>query len=224
MSPFVLKQAGMPRTKVQVALDMTCMSEALLLAQSMREGGADLIEAGTPLIKAHGMEAVKRMVEIWKGKPVVADMKTIDAGQVESELACRAGAKIVTVSGWANDITIREAVRTAESYGALVMVDLINVENAVERALEVESVGAHYVCLHTGLDTQAEKRTIADSLDLIRALSSKLKIPLAAAGGITAGNAKKVSEAGASTVVVGSFITKAPDPKVALELVLKALS
>ncbi|MBO3802775.1 MAG: orotidine 5'-phosphate decarboxylase [Candidatus Brockarchaeota archaeon] len=213
----------MPRTKVQVALDTTCMSEALTLARYAKEGGADLIEAGTPLIKAHGMEAVRRLAEVWGEKPVVADMKTLDAGRVESELACKAGAKVVVVSGWANDVTVKEAVRAAESYGACVMVDLINVKEALERALEVESMGARYVCLHTGLDAQAGRRSVADSLDLIRSLSSKLKIPLAAAGGITAGNVRKVSEAGASLVVVGSFITKAPDPEAALGLLLGAL-
>jgi 3-hexulose-6-phosphate synthase/6-phospho-3-hexuloisomerase len=214
----------MSRTNVQIALDMTCMSEALMIARLMKEGGADLIEAGTPLIKAHGMESVKRLTEMWGKNSVVADMKTLDAGRVETELACKAGAKIVTVSGWANDITIIEAVRAAELYGAQIMIDLINVKDALKRALEVESLGAQIVCLHTGLDAQAERRSIADSLDLICSLSSKLKISLAAAGGITAANVRKVSDAGASTVIIGSFITKAPDPKAALGLILKSLS
>ncbi|MGQ9514558.1 MAG: orotidine 5'-phosphate decarboxylase / HUMPS family protein [Thermoproteota archaeon] len=214
----------MSRTNVQVALDMTCMSEALMVAQLMKEGGADLIEAGTPLIKAYGMEVVRRLAEIWGEDKVVADMKTLDAGRVETELACKAGARVVTVSGWANDITIIEAIRAAESYNAHVMVDLINIEDVIERALEVESLGAHIICLHTGLDAQVGRRSIADSLDLISSLSSKLKISLAAAGGITAANVRRISDAGASIVVVGSSITKAPDPGAALNLILKALS
>jgi 3-hexulose-6-phosphate synthase/6-phospho-3-hexuloisomerase len=76
----------MPRPKIQVALDITCMSEALLIAQGAVDGGADWIEAGTPLIKEQGMEVVRRLVDTCGGRVIVADMKTMDAGRLEAGL------------------------------------------------------------------------------------------------------------------------------------------
>lgn len=223
MGPFTC-MCGMPRPKIQVALDTTCISEALLIAQSVVDGGADWIEAGTPLIKSHGMEAVRRLAEMCGEREVVADMKTMDAGRLEAEMAVEAGAKIVTVCGLADDLTVIEAVKVAELHGASVMVDLINSKDTLARALEVQSLGAHYLYLHSGLDAQTRNGSIAGKHDLMRRLSSTLKIPLVVGGGITAANARKAFDAGASILVVGSFITKAPDPAAALRAVLDAVS
>lgn len=213
----------MPRPKIQVALDTTCMSEALLLAKGIVDGGVDWIEAGTPLIKAHGMEAVRRLVETCGERVVVADMKTMDAGRVEAEMAISAGAKVVTACGFADDLTITEAVRAAKLGNASVMVDLINTKDVLTRALEIQSLGAHYLCLHTGLDAQTRDGSIAGKYDVIKHLSSTLRMPLAIAGGITAANARKARDAGASIIIVGSFITKAQDPVIALKSILDAV-
>jgi 3-hexulose-6-phosphate synthase/6-phospho-3-hexuloisomerase len=217
-------QEDMPRPKIQVALDITCMSEALLIAQGAVEGGADWIEAGTPLIKKQGMEVVRRLVDTCGGRVIVADMKTMDAGRLEAEMAISAGAKVITVCGLADDLTIEDAVRAAEPRGAAVMVDMINAKDAVGRAIGIQQFGAHYICLHTGLDAQARDGGVAGSEGLIRDLSSRLKVPLAVGGGITAGNARRVAEAGAAIIIVGSYVTKARDPASAVRSIIEAVS
>ena len=214
---------GMPRPKIQVALDTTCISEALLIARSMVDGGADWIEAGTPLIKSQGMEAVRRLAEMCGERAVVADMKTMDAGRLEAEMAIDAGAKVVTVCGLADDVTISEAVKVAELKGASVMVDLINTRDTLTRALEIQSLGAHYLYIHSGLDAQTRDGSIAGEDELMRRLSSALRIPVGAGGGITAANARRAVAAGASILVVGSFITKSKDPAAALSSILDAV-
>jgi len=45
---------------LHVALDILNLHRALQIAQEAAEGGADWIEAGTPLIKSEGMEAIGR--------------------------------------------------------------------------------------------------------------------------------------------------------------------
>jgi 3-hexulose-6-phosphate synthase/6-phospho-3-hexuloisomerase len=214
----------MPRPTIQVALDTTCLSEALLLAKGSVDGGADWIEAGTPLIKSQGMEAVRRLVEVCGERAVVADMKTMDAGRLEAEMAISAGAKVVSVCGLADDLTIIEAVRVAQSGGAAIMVDLINTRDTMARALEIQSLGANYIYLHTGLDVQSKEGSITERYDVIERLSSTLRIPLAVGGGITAANAKRAKDAGASIIIVGSFITKARDPVSALRSILHEVS
>jgi len=213
----------MPRPKIQVALDTACISEALSIARAVIDGGADWIEAGTPLIKSQGMEAVRRLAEMSGERPVVADMKTMDAGRLEAEMAIEAGAKVVTVCGLADDVTISEAVKAAESHGASVMVDLINAKDALAMALEIQSLGAHYLYIHAGLDAQTRDGSIVSKDELLRRLSSALRIPVGAGGGITAANARRAVDAGASILVVGSFITKAKDPAAALRSIQDAV-
>jgi len=42
--------------------------------------GVDWLEAGTPLIIAHGMLGVKKLRERFLKTPIVADLKTMDGG------------------------------------------------------------------------------------------------------------------------------------------------
>ena len=56
---------------------------ALAVAREAVAGGADWVEAGTPLIKAEGLTAVRALKAEFPDKTIVADMKTMDAGRVE---------------------------------------------------------------------------------------------------------------------------------------------
>ena len=47
--------------KLQVALDFVDLSRALKAAEAAVEGGADILEAGTPLIKSEGLNAVREL-------------------------------------------------------------------------------------------------------------------------------------------------------------------
>ena len=46
---------------LQVALDLLNSNRALTIAQHAIDGGADWIEAGTPLIKAEGMDIIRQL-------------------------------------------------------------------------------------------------------------------------------------------------------------------
>ena len=46
---------------LQLALDVYNISQALRVAREAVKGGVDLIEAGTPLIKSEGLEAVRKL-------------------------------------------------------------------------------------------------------------------------------------------------------------------
>ena len=103
----------MNKVKLQVALDFVELSRAMAVAQAAAAGGADYIEAGTPLIKSEGLDAVRRLREKFPGHVIIADLKTMDAGKIEAEAAAKAGASIVTVLAAASDATIRECVEAA---------------------------------------------------------------------------------------------------------------
>lgn len=194
---------------LQVALDLMQLNRAVAIAHEAVEGGADWIEAGTPLIKSEGAEAVRTLRKEFPGRKIIADTKTMDTGSFEVEIMAKAGADIVTVLGLADDATIEEAVMAGRKYGAEIMVDLINVPDRAKRAKEVERLGVAMVCMHMGIDTQM--RGEEPPIEVLRRIVSETSVPVAVAGGITAENAGLYAEAGASDVIVGGAITKTGD-------------
>jgi 3-hexulose-6-phosphate synthase/6-phospho-3-hexuloisomerase len=212
----------MPNKPVlQVALDVMNLHRALQIAEEAVEGGVEWIEAGTPLIKSEGLEAVRELKKIFPSHVIVADMKTMDVGTIEVEMASKAGADVVCIMGVADDATILEAVATAKRYGAKIMVDLLRTADPVSRAKEVEKFGADYVCLHVGVDQQMKK---VDSLEDVRNVALSVNVPVAAAGGLNSETAPSVVDAGASIVIAGSAITKSPDVTNAAKVMKKAIS
>ncbi|QHK18318.1 bifunctional hexulose-6-phosphate synthase/ribonuclease regulator [Methanomassiliicoccaceae archaeon DOK] len=207
---------------LQVALDLMQLNRSIVIAHEAVDGGADWIEAGTPLIKSEGAEAVRALRREFPNRKIIADTKTMDVGSFEVEIMAKAGADIVTVLGLADDATIEEAVMAGRKYGAEIMVDMINVPDRVQRAKEVEKLGAAYICMHMGIDTQM--RGEEPPIDVLRKIVDAVSIPVAVAGGITAENAGEYVEAGATDVIVGGAIIKTEDIKGAAENVKKAMS
>ena len=208
------------RPVLQVALDFENLSRALQAAREAVEGGADWLEAGTPLIKSEGLNAVRELKKAFPDHRVVADMKVMDTGAFEVEIAAKAGADLVTVLGAADDGTIADAVRGGELYGAEVVVDLLGVADPAGRARKVAELGASAVCWHVGIDMQMQGRTPFDALaDLVRASP----VPVGVAGGLTSETVAAATRAGAQILVVGGAITKSPQITEASRAVAQAI-
>jgi aldehyde:ferredoxin oxidoreductase len=210
--------------KLQVALDLGDLDEALRIAEASYRGGAEWLEAGTPLIKNVGMQAVRELKRRFPAATIVADLKTLDAGWLETELAAQAGADIVCISGLAHDNTVKDAVGCARKYGVKIMVDLIEVKDPYERAIQLEKLGIDYICLHSGIDTQRDRRQEIDrKIAVISKIAKKVGIPVAVAGGIRADTAANVVKAGAKVVIVGGAITRAANPESATIMIKKSI-
>ena len=209
------------RPVLQVALDLTLGDRALTIAADAVKGGVDWIEAGTPLIKSEGMEIVRQLKKRFPSHTVVADMKTIDVGGAEVEIAAKSGADVVVILGVSSDPTITEAILSARQYGAKVMIDLFNVRDKIARAREVERMGADYICVHVGVDEQMVGGTPVAEL---KGLADAVRIPIAAAGGINSETAPDIVKAGALIVIVGGAIIKAKDVTAAARAVKKSMT
>jgi 3-hexulose-6-phosphate synthase/6-phospho-3-hexuloisomerase len=205
---------------LQIALDFINLSRALKAAEEAVAGGVDWLEAGTPLIKSEGLDAVRALRKQFPDNVIVADLKTMDAGRVEVEAAAKAGADVVGVLGVASDATIAECIEASANYGFKVIVDMIGVEDVVKRAKRAEELGAHYIGIHTAIDEQMEG---VSPFDKLRKVAEAVSIPIAVAGGINSETAAEAIEAGASIVVVGGAIIKSPDAKLAAENLKKAI-
>jgi len=197
--------------KLQVAMDLLTVEDALELAGKVAEY-VDIIELGTPLIKAAGLGAVTAVKEAHPNKTVFADMKTMDAGELEADIAFKAGADLVSVLGSADDSTIAGAVKAAQAHGKGIVVDLIGVANKVTRAKEARALGADFIKFQAGLDEQAQPGY--DLTGLLKA-GEEARVPFSVAGGVKLSTIEAVQRAGADVAVAGGAIYAAADPALA---------
>jgi len=206
---------------LQVALDLMNLHRALQIAKEAVEGGVDWVEAGTPLIKSEGLNCIRELKKAFPSHTIVADMKTMDVGTIEVEMASKAGADVISIMGVADDSTILEAVKASRRYGARIMVDLLGTTDPLKRARDVVKFGADYVCLHVGVDQQMRK---VNSLEDVRMVAKNIDIPVAAAGGLNQETALEVVSAGASIVIVGGAIIKSSNVTEAASSLKKVLT
>lgn len=190
---------------LQVALDLLELKRAVEIGKESIEGGADWLEVGTPLIKSEGMNAIRTLRDAFPDVTIVADMKTMDTGAIEVEMAAKSGASVVSILAVADNAVIDEAIKSGRKYGVAIMVDIINAEDPVRRAKELEGLGVDYVCVHVGIDQQMQGM---DTLNLLKKVSAELNTPLAVAGGVDAELASEAVSLGADVIIVGGNITR----------------
>ena len=205
---------------LQLALDFMNLSQAMRAAGEAAQAGEIWLEAGTPLIKSEGLNTVRALREEFPQHTIIADMKTMDAGRTEVEMAANAGANIVAVLGAASDSTIEECVEAGERYDAQIMVDLAEVAEPVARARRAQELGAGIIGVHCPIDVQMRG---GDPFETLAAVAKVVDVPVAVAGGINSETAPKAIEAGASIVIVGGAINKAPDATEATRQILEAM-
>jgi len=196
----------MSRKKLQLALDLLEIDRAIRIAEEAA-GYIDLIEVGTPLVKSEGMAAVRALRKAFPDHGIVADMKTMDTGAIEVEMAAKSGADIVAILGGADDSTIEDAVRSARKYGVVLMADLLSVDDPINRAKKLEELGIECICVHAGIDQQMKGM---DALAVLKEVADAVgtEVEVAVAGGLDAGGAAKAASLGADVIIVGGAITR----------------
>jgi 3-hexulose-6-phosphate synthase len=206
--------------QLQFAMD-TLTTEAALELAAAAAPYVDILELGTPLIKSEGLSVITAMKQAHPDKVVFADLKTMDAGELEADIAFSAGADLVTVLGSAGDSTIAGAVKAAQKHGKGIVVDLIGVHDKVARAKEVIDLGAEFVEMHAGLDEQAEP---GFTFGALLEAGSTAGVPFSVAGGVNVTSIASVQEAGARVAVAGGAIYGAPDVGAAAAALRAAIS
>ncbi|MFO1050174.1 MAG: 3-hexulose-6-phosphate synthase [Geminicoccaceae bacterium] len=195
--------------KLQLALDDISLSDALRLVEQI-EDCLDIVEIGTPMIIEEGLAPVRAMKARFPGIEVLADLKIMDAGALESRQGFAAGADYVTVLGVTDLATIEGCLGAAEQYGRTVVVDMICVADMAQRIAQLERIGVRALAVHTGVDQQAAGRTPLDDLKLMKAHSAASRIFVA--GGITLATLPHYLAEGADVAIVGGGICQADDP------------
>ena len=143
--------------QLQIALDYISLPPALVMA-ALVAPEVDIIEIGTPLCKAAGLEAISAMREICPDKLILADFKTPDVGGLEASMAFDAGADMITVIGGAATATVREAFTVASNRGKTMLMELTGVRDIVARATEWRQIGIDRIVYHREWDAQSAGR------------------------------------------------------------------
>jgi 3-hexulose-6-phosphate synthase len=210
---------------LQIALDFTRLEDAVKIASFVPAEKWIILEAGTPLVKSEGMKSVSVLKSMSRGRLVAADLKTMDTGGLEARLAFDSGADITTVLAVAPEETIKSAVEEAHKRGKMVMVDLIGLKDPVSVVPKLEDLGVDIILYHIGIDVQlGRKMTAGSRSDLVRDIARRTsRAVIAVAGGVRPAEAKELYDAGAKIIIIGSAITKSPDPAREVEVFRKTI-
>jgi 3-hexulose-6-phosphate synthase / 6-phospho-3-hexuloisomerase len=215
---------------IQIALDLIDLPRAVKIAEEAVKGIMDetgdiskaWVEAGTPLIKSEGMNAIRELRKTFPGQTICADMKTMDAGATEVEIAAKAGANVVFILGCSPDTCISEAVLAAKKYGVKLAADLISVSDPAKRAVELENMGVDIINIHVGLDQQVMG---INPIDLVRQIAKAISgsAMISAAGGLNSETAVQAYEAGADIIILGGVLYKARSPEESVKKIIRSL-
>jgi 3-hexulose-6-phosphate synthase len=193
---------------VQISLDFTSLPRALEIARLAVRAGVDWLEAGTPLIISEGMNSIRALRAEFPAIPIVADLKAMDGGRTEAQMAAKAGATHVVVMERSHPETIKAMVEAAKELGVKVMGDNLAAADRIAAAKRLEHLGCDFVVHHIGYD---ERRGLAamgmpfpSPLDQLREVVAAVKIPVQAVGGLSIEQAVQTLEYGAQLVVLGS--------------------
>lgn len=199
--------------KLQIAIDMVNAEMGLKLVSEIHDV-IDIVEVGTPMIVREGMLAVRLIKTHYPNVIVLADVKIVDGGDIESADAFEAGADLVTVLAVADDATIESVINTAKKHGKQVMADLICINDVEKRAKELDKMGVNYICVHTAHDVQNSGKTPFDELKRVMAVLQNAKA--AVAGGINNKTIRLAKQIGPDIVVAGAALTQASNLRAAV--------
>lgn len=209
---------------LQVAMDLVDMASVERVLTQVPKNDHVIIEAGTPLIKQFGLNVVSEIRRIRPDAFIVADLKTLDTGNLEARMAANAAADAVVVSGLAPVSTIEKFILEARKTGIYSVIDMLNVEDPVALITELASRGAApgIVELHRAIDDESTEYNWGNIAAIKEAAGGNLLV--ATAGGIRQHVVKKALKSGADILVVGRAITASKNIKNAAEQFLEELN
>ena len=196
---------------LQIALDNPNIEMIKRVITQVPKSDNVLLEAGTPLIKRYGVGVIRDLREVRADSFIIADLKTMDVGKVEVDMAFDETADAVCCAGAASSATIDEFVYEARRLGIYSFLDLMQVEDPVAKLKSLERL-PDCVILHRAIDVEqrgGEARW--GYIAKIREAFKDRKLLISVAGGIRPNTAQFALDAGADILIVGRYITQSRD-------------
>jgi bifunctional enzyme Fae/Hps len=197
---------------LQVALDIPDIEKTKKIISELPPSDRIILEAGTPLIKKYGLKIIHDLRENAKDIFIVADLKTLDVGQVEVDLAYDETADAVVASGLASKETLDKFIYEAKRLGIYSVIDMMDVADPLQVLKSIKEL-PEVVILHRGIDEEHGGKTRWELIKEIKETFKDKKLLFAVAGGIDPKTAPLALKNGADILIVGRYITQSKDPK-----------
>ena len=197
---------------LQIALDAPNLEGAKKVLEQLPGSDRIIIEVGTPLIKRYGTRVINELRQTAKAKDkfVIADLKTLDVGKVEVDIAYEDTADAVVAAGLAPAETLDATVSEARRMGIYAVIDMLNVEDVMAKLKSIKDL-PDIVILHRGIDQESGRTCGLERIKMIRDAFPNRKLLIAVAGGIVPETAKEALELGADILIVGRYVTQSRD-------------
>ena len=206
---------------LQIALDAPELERSKKILEQLPGSDRIIIEVGTPLIKRYGTKVINDLRQVAKDIFVVADLKTLDVGKVEVDLAYDETADAVVAAGLAPAETLDAFVHEAKRLAIYAIVDMLNVEDPMKKLRSLKEF-PEVVILHRGIDQETGRTLGLDLIQELRETFKDKKFLVAVAGGIVPETAKEALQKGANIVIVGRYVTQSRDIERAVRDFLEA--
>ncbi len=224
---------------LQIALNST-LEEARAIINQIPLDKRIIIEAGTPLIKAYGLNGIRQIRNWWEARIfgysserletgsvlldllikglksknqkenskkeifnpyIVADLKCMDRGAKEVEIAKKGGANGAVVLGQAPIETIDAFIKECEQQNLDSMVDMMNVEYPLNVLRQLKKP-PKVVIIHRGVDEETFDPESEIPYHEIARIKNEYEIMVAIAGGDTIQEVQRAIFNNADIVVV----------------------
>ena len=196
----------MAKPLLQIALDNNTLSDAI---RSISQVGheVDIIEAGTILCLAEGMEAVRCLRALYPNKIILADTKCADAGGTVAKNCADAGADWMTVICSATIPTMKAALKEVKD----LQVELYG-DWTFEHAKQWKEAGLSQVVYHQSRDALLAGETWGEKdLSKIKKLV-EMGFKVSVTGGLEKETLKLFKGIDVYTFIAGRGIRDAKDP------------
>ncbi len=204
---------------LQIALDSPDLDGVKKIISQLPKSDRLLLEVGTPLLKKYGVKVIREIRDVAKDVFIIADLKTLDVGQVEVDIAFNETADAVVASGLATKATLDKFIYEAKRLSIYSAIDMMNVDDPLSILKSLEE-SPDVVILHRGIDAEKEGKTRWQIMEDIRKEMPENKMLFAVAGGIKMESAKEALEKGADILIVGRYITQSKDVEKACRALL----
>nr|MDO8099824.1 bifunctional 5,6,7,8-tetrahydromethanopterin hydro-lyase/3-hexulose-6-phosphate synthase [Candidatus Njordarchaeota archaeon] len=195
---------------LQIALDVPDLQKSMRVVESVPTSDRIILEAGTPLIKKYGTSVIKELRTMARDVFIVADLKTLDVGKVEVDIAYDQTADAVVASGLAAAATLDGFIYEAKRLGIYAMLDMMNVEDPIKKLSSLKEL-PDVVILHRSIDVERAGGEGAWNVKELKEAFKGKKILVAVAGGVTPDKVANALKQGADILIVGRYITQSKD-------------
>jgi bifunctional enzyme Fae/Hps len=195
---------------LQIALDIPDLQRNLKIIEAVPTSDRIILEAGTPLIKKYGTNVIKELRAVAKDVFIVADLKTLDVGKVEVDIAYDQTADAVVASGLAANVTLDAFIYEAKRLGIYAMLDMMNVDDPIKKLSSLKDL-PDIVILHRSIDVERAGGEGTWNVKELKDAFKGKKILVAVAGGITPDKVSSAMKQGVDILIVGRYITQSKD-------------